>query len=177
MSRLWHRRQEDGGRLRVREFERELTMIHELKRDADFVPVPDEAVPMANITVRRDGGISTFSPELASSVSARYRDFVVGNVLTHTPEQVLAGAALQKMAADVESGRESCRRTCPYFGVCGGGFQSNRVAEHGSLAASETNTCRVHRKVLTDVVLTQLHEVTEMYRAADAAGGVASGVC
>lgn len=167
MERLWARRQADGGRLRVREFERELAMIRELQRDAEFVPVPDEAVPFANITIRRDGAVSTFSPELASSSSTRYGDFVIGNVLTHTPEQVRAGAALMTIASDVEAGRAHCRRECPYFPVCGGGFQSNRVAEHGSLAASETHTCRVHRKVLADVVLTKLRDITTMYDEAE----------
>ncbi|MFF3332207.1 cyclophane-forming radical SAM/SPASM peptide maturase GrrM/OscB [Streptomyces sp. NPDC002888] len=156
MRRIWQRRQSDQGRLRIREFDRELAMIRDLRRDPDFVATPDEVVTFANVTIRRDGGISTFAPELASTASAEYDDFVIGSVLADSPADVLSGAALHRLREDLEKGRDLCRRQCAYFPVCGGGYPSNKLAEHGTLEAAETSTCRLHRMALTDVVMTEL---------------------
>lgn len=162
MRRLWERWSADRGALRVREFERELAMICDLQESADFVATPDEVIPFANITIRRDGAISTFAPELASTRSRKYDDFVVGNVLFDEPADVLQGDALRKLQRDVERGRKACKLTCAYFALCGGGFQSNRIAEHGTLEATATSTCRVHRMALTDVVLSKLGDLSRV---------------
>ncbi|MEV6962443.1 cyclophane-forming radical SAM/SPASM peptide maturase GrrM/OscB [Streptomyces sp. NPDC051207] len=156
MHRIWQRRQSDDGRLRIREFDRELAMIRDLRRDPGFVATPDEVVTFANVTIRRDGGISTFAPELASTTSTEYDDFVIGNVLVDSPTDVLSGARLHRLREDLEQGRDLCRSQCAYFPVCGGGYPSNKLAEHGTLAAAETSTCRLHRMALTDVVMTEL---------------------
>jgi uncharacterized protein len=156
MRRLWHRWRADEGRLVIREFHQELTCILDFKADSSFVREPDEVIPFGILTIRKDGGISTFAPELASTSSQTYDDFIVGNVLTSDPAEVRAGDAFVRLATDVARGREACRRTCPYYSMCGGGFQSNRFAEHGSLIATETLTCRVHRQALIETVLDEL---------------------
>ena len=160
MRRLWTLWRADAGALRIREFERELDMIHDLQSDSTFIATPDEVVPFANITIRRDGAISTFSPELASTKSVDFDDFVIGNVLDHTPAEVLAGPAFNKLQDSVARGRAACERECAYYALCGAGFQSNRYSEHGSLEATETATCRVHRQALTDVVMSELQKVS-----------------
>jgi uncharacterized protein len=156
MRRLWRRWRADSGRLRIREFQQELSCIHDLQVDSTFVREPDEVVPFGILTVRRDGGVSTFAPELASTSSPQYADFVVGNVLRDSPAEVRAGASLRRLSEDVARGRLACQRSCPYYAMCGAGFQSNRIAEHGSLAATETWTCRLHRQSLLDVIVEEL---------------------
>ena len=156
MRRIWQRRLKDGNRLRVREFERELAMIEDIRRDPTFVATPDEVRLFANITIRRDGSISTFAPELASTPSVEYGDFTVGNVLNDTPLTVRAGTAVARLQRDIQAGRDACKATCPYYPLCGAGYQSNRYAERKSLMATETVACQLHRKALTDVVLTEL---------------------
>lgn len=160
MEHIWQRWRTDQGRLRIREFERELTSILQFQRDPAFVATPDEAIPFVNIAIRRDGGISTFSPELASTASAEYADFVIGNVLTDTPATVAASPALRRLHADVELGRTACKHRCAYYALCGGGFQSNRYAEHGTLTATRTSTCQVQRIALTDMVVTKLATIS-----------------
>lgn len=160
MRRIWDRRLADGNTLRIREFERQFSIIEKLRADRAFVATPDEAIPFANIVVRRNGEISTFAPELASTPSAEYGDFVVGNVMSDTPTAVREGDRLKRLTAAVEGGRAACRAQCAYFPVCGGGYQSNRYAEHGTLRATETTTCRLHLQALTDVVLTELAELS-----------------
>ncbi|MGD9529869.1 MAG: cyclophane-forming radical SAM/SPASM peptide maturase GrrM/OscB [Dehalococcoidia bacterium] len=156
MQRIWDRRAADGSRLRIREFDQNLSIIEALRRDPNFRATPDEVIPFANITIRRDGGIGTFAPELMSTKSVQYNDFVLGNVLTDKPSDVLSGTAMLQLWADLENGRGGCRDTCAYFAVCGGGFQSNRYAEHGTLTATDTTTCRIHCMALFDAIVSKL---------------------
>jgi uncharacterized protein len=156
MRRLWHRWRADDCRLEIREFGQTLACIYSLQKDPTFVRETDEVVPFGIITIRRDGGLSTFAPELASTFSEEYGDFLLGSVLSDTPESVEEGLAFQRLARDVLAGRNLCKQTCQYFALCGGGFQSNRIAEHGSLQVTETQTCRLHRQTIIDVVVDEL---------------------
>lgn len=159
--RIWRRWRAFNRRLVIREFNRELHSIWDRKSDSAFVREPDEVIPFGIVTVCKDGGVSTFAPELASTSSNEYQDFLLGNVLRDSPSDIYSNVAFQRLAFDVARGREACRGTCPYFALCGGGFQSNRLAEHGSLLATETVTCRVHRKALIDTVLEELLRESE----------------
>ena len=164
MRRMWHRWRAGDGAIRIREFDHILDCIHRLQMDPSFVREPDEVVPFGIITIRRDGGISTFAPELASTTNAEYGDFLLGNVLSDAPDDIEKGQAFQRLARDVSAGRDLCRQTCQYFALCGGGFQSNRIAEHGSLRATETRTCQLHRQTLIDVVVDELIRETNAIR-------------
>jgi uncharacterized protein len=156
MRRIWQRWRSDDCAMEIREFRQLLGCLVRLRQDGSFVREPAEAVPFRIITIRRDGAISTFSPELASTPSPEYAGFVLGNVLTDTPAQVACSAALKRLHDDVTVGRDRCKANCGYYAVCGAGFQSNRFTEHGSFHATETMTCRLHRQALTDVILGEL---------------------
>lgn len=153
---IWRRWRVDPHRPVIREFDQELGCIQDLQADPAFTRQPDETVPFGIVTIRKDGAISTYSPELASTASAPYADFVLGNVMRDSLADVVTGEAFGRLARDVQLGRDACATSCAYYALCGGGFQSNRVAEHGSLLGTETTTCRVHRKTLTDVVVGEL---------------------
>jgi uncharacterized protein len=161
MRRLWRRWRSDGGVIRVREFDHVLACIRNLQLDASFFREPDEVVPFGIITVNREGGISTFAPELASTASREFGDFVLGNVLTDTPDAVEDSHVFRRLAAEVLAGRDLCRQTCKYYPLCGAGFQSNRISERGSLRATETRTCKLHRQTLIDVILDELTAETD----------------
>jgi len=156
IQQMWDRWTADSSRLRIREFERNCSIMEGLRQDPEFRVIPDEVLPFANINIRRDGGVSTFSPELLSARSARYGDFLLGNVLTDKPSDVLSSSGLLRISADVERGREACRRTCAYYAICGGAFQSNRFAEHGTLTATDTTKCRIHCMALFDAIVSRL---------------------
>lgn len=169
MRRIWQRWRADGGAMTIREFHVMVGCILRTQQDPDFVRVPPEAVPFTIITIRRDGRLSTFSPELASTPSSEYADFVLGNVLTHTPTQVAQSAEFARLGSEVAVGQDSCRNSCEYYGLCGGGFQSNRFTEHGSFRATETLTCRLHRKTLANVIVDELASESIRFRSERAA--------
>ncbi len=165
MRRIWQRWRGDGCLMEIREFSQLLGSLGRLRQDGSFVREAAEAVPFRIITIRRDGAISTFSPELASTPSPQYAGFVLGNVLTDTPAQVAGTAAFDRLRHDVAVGQNRCKDTCGYYAVCGAGFQSNRFTEHGSFHATETLTCRLQRQVLTDIILDELAKPVRLSRA------------
>ena len=156
MRRLWRRWRADESRMVIREFQQVVDCVRRLRNDSTFVRDPPEVVPFRIITIRSDGALSTFSPELISTKSTQYEDFVLGNVLTETPTNVAESLAFRRLDNDVTAGRSRCKESCQYYALCGAQFQSNRFAEHESLLATETLTCRLHRQILTDVVVDEL---------------------
>lgn len=115
-----------------------------------------ENTPLAIVSVDCAGNLSTFSPELLGAKSERYQDFVLGNVLCDDLDSVLASARFRRLRGEIERGIARCRRSCEYFGVCGGGSPSNKYFENGSLQSTETMHCRLSKQAIVDVLLEDL---------------------
>jgi uncharacterized protein len=64
-----------------------------------------------------------------------------------------ASAALRAMERDIASGVETCRQSCDYFSVCGGGAPVNKLFENGSFASGRTSFCDLTQKVPIDLIL------------------------
>jgi uncharacterized protein len=112
-----------------------------LAGDADeLLPRRRDPIP----TVASDGRVVLFSPELAGFTHEHYGDFASGNVLERPLHEIVAEtvAAQTGWIAEYLAGTERCREQCPYFGFCGGGQASNRLAELGRFDATTTDHCR-----------------------------------
>ena len=55
----------------------------------------------------RGKNVSSFSPELLGLKNAAYDDYIVGNVLTHSLEEMQASAAMQAMTRDIHAWRRT----------------------------------------------------------------------
>lgn len=137
--------------LRVREFEagRTLLTTHDIASD----PHSDVLAPFCIVTVDWQGNFTTYSPELLGAKAEAYGDFIVGNVARDSFDAAEASGNFLRMKADIDAGVEMCRRTCPYFRLCGGGAPSNKYFETGTFRSTETLYCRLHRKAVLDVLL------------------------
>lgn len=151
---------EAGPQINVREFGPALSYLR-LSRDtqltqsgrAQKTPLRtgnQENTPFRIVTVLHDGRISTFSPELAGSPSQAHNNFIFGNVLNDTWESIHSNPVLHLTRSQIEAGVDNCRRRCAIFDFCGGGSPSNKFAENGTLASSETMHCRLHKKTLLE---------------------------
>jgi len=109
--------------------------------------------PFGMVNIDCHGNVSSFSPELLGYKSAKYNDYIVGNILSESLEDMLHGPAMQAMARDIAAGVEMCRKECDYFSVCGGGAPVNKLAENGSFASSRTVFCSLVQIVPTDLIL------------------------
>jgi uncharacterized protein len=131
---------------------RELLMMAGQIRFGHGERAPD-AEPFALVTVDWDGNFSTFSPEMLGIPNEQYSGFVLGNVRS-TPLATAERLPLfKRIATDIDRGLEECRRTCPYFQVCGGGSPSNKLGELGRLDGTETRMCRLRQKVVADLLM------------------------
>lgn len=151
ITRLW---MQHGGRVRVRELELITNKISNRALRRDFVPVQDVGHGLRVITVRADGALSTYSPELASGLDGDRDAFVVGHVdLLEELEDIVLNERYRALRREVSSGIRKCQEGCEYFGVCGGGWPSNKFFENGTFDCDETRSCRMHTKALCDVAM------------------------
>lgn len=155
LERVWDRVVDAEGALRIREFEDLYGFINSRTR----VDHSELNRPMAIVSVDHQGNFSTFDPELLS-VETSYGRFSLGHVHTDSLASVCLSPTFQRMWDDMQAGVETCRRSCGYFGICGGGAGSNKYWETGSFRASETQACRYRIKHVADVVMAKLeHEL------------------
>ena len=121
--------------------------------------------PFAMLNVDYQGNVSSFSPELLGLKNAAYNDFIIGNVNTHSLEEMRASDPMLKMARDIAAGVARCRDTCEYFTVCAGGAPINKITENGSFDSARTGFCALTQMVPTDLILGAFEQ---LQRSADA---------
>ncbi len=152
LDRIAARAEEAGLRLR------EADGLLDLLRDPGFGRRRgnDQTTPFEIVTVTRDGRIGTFSPELAGLAHPVHGDFLLGDVRESTLSGILRSARFRLLWREIATGVAACAAACPYFRLCGGGAPANKLAEHGSLAGTETLSCALSVQTVAEVVLRRL---------------------
>jgi uncharacterized protein len=154
MERFWQRIRAEPDRLELREFVGITSLVcGEVRLEAT-----DMNTPFAIVNVDARGNFSTFDPELLAVTTARYGDFVFGNVLEGSLEASMATDKFQLVRGEIEAGVQLCRQECAYFGLCGGGAGSNKYWEHGRFDGSVTEACRYRIQLVADVVLSGMEQ-------------------
>src|SRR5205823_2837787 len=87
------------------------------------------------VVVAANGDVTTFSPEFMELSSIRHNNFRFGNILTDNFHELLENELVSATQAEIRQGIETCRSTCNYFHVCGGGAPANKISENGVLAS------------------------------------------
>jgi uncharacterized protein len=150
LSRFWQLARQDGRIRFIREIDGMLSRVFR-PEGAGFRNIQVEPFGMLNVDC--NGNVSTFSPELLGLKRPEYADFIIGNVLTGSLEEMRRGAAFNDLSRDIAAGVEACRRGCEYFSVCGGGAPVNKLFENGSFASSRTSFCDLTQKIPIDLIL------------------------
>ena len=109
--------------------------------------------PFAMLNVDCRGNVSSFSPELLGLKNAAYNDFIIGNVLTDSLEQMRSSEAMRAMTRDIAAGVSRCSASCEYFSVCGGGAPVNKLTENKSFDTERTGFCELTQMVPIDLIL------------------------
>src|SRR5271170_5350880 len=145
---------------------RQTSQIHFIREIDGLIPRifrPDgqamentQVEPFGMLNIDCHGNVSSFSPELLGYKDAKYNDFIVGNILSDSLEDMRQSPAMLAMTRDIGAGVEACRRECDYFSVCGGGAPVNKLSENGSFATSRTAFCSLVQIVPTDLILNAL---------------------
>jgi uncharacterized protein len=146
-SRLLERLQADTSGIWVRELQQMLGLLMTSRQGACR---NDNNEPFRVISVAHDGSWTTFSPELISTAAPAYGDFRFGNLGTEPISRSLGHSHFAAVEREIRAGVDRCRAECSYFNFCGGGAPSNKIAELGTLAGTETMACRTMVKSLAD---------------------------
>ncbi|MCS5697688.1 GRRM system radical SAM/SPASM domain protein [Cyanobium sp. FGCU-52] len=154
LGEFWQRAQADPDGLRIREFDG----VTSLACSGDRLSFTDMNRPFAIVNVDVHGNVSTFDPELLSVSTPEYGDFSFGNVRQHSLEQLAATEKFRRVQEEIAAGVELCRRSCEYFGLCGGGAGSNKYWEHGRFDVSATQHCRFRIQLVADVVVAGMEQ-------------------
>jgi len=131
-------------------------MITRIFRPECASPDNAQVEPFGMVNVDCHGNVSSFSPELLGYKNAKYNDFIVGNILSDSLEDMLRSASMLAMKQDIAAGVEACRKECDYFSVCGGGSPVNKLTENGTFESSRTVFCSLVQIVPTDLILNAL---------------------
>jgi uncharacterized protein len=128
-------------------------MISRIFRPEQSCAENAQVEPFGMVNIDCHGNVSSFSPELLGYKSTQYNDYIVGNILSDSLQDMLRSPAMQAMTRDITAGVAMCRKECDYFSVCGGGAPVNKLAENGSFASSRTAFCSLVQIVPTDLIL------------------------
>lgn len=155
--RMLERSEASDGRLRIREVWTNLRALTKGIRegpDSDVLNTTNRPFRIFNID--SEGNFSTFCPELVAARSPEYSNFVMGNVHTDRLDDIVSNPVFVRVNREVQAGVRRCRESCEYWEYCGGGSPSNKFFEHGTFDATESVTCRLHRKAVIDVLVDYL---------------------
>ena len=158
MATIFELQKENGGRMRIREFDAALGKIQGAKslRSFDFPHFNEQVRPFGILNVDCEGNYSTYSPELLGMAVSPYGSFSFGNILTDDFVDAVESPKFRAVFADIQSGINHCRNSCAYYGYCGGGAPANKYYENGSFATAETMFCKYSVKLPLDLVLSDL---------------------
>lgn len=154
IRRFLERTEATRGAIQVREFRQIYNQL--LAKNADGNIVNSTNMPMRILNFDYLGNYSTFAPELMGAKTDRFKDFVMGNVLVDPVDSICDNEVFKAVNAEIREGVENCRSTCEYWDVCGGGSPASKFFEHGRFNVTETITCKLSRKVISDVILEHL---------------------
>jgi uncharacterized protein len=156
LEKFWHLSRADGRIGFIREVDGMLPRVFR-GEEAPLRNAQVEPFGMLNVDCR--GDVSSFSPELLGLKSAHYNNFIIGNIKSDSLEDMRLSPAMQSMARDIAEGVKSCRASCHYFSVCGGGAPVNKWSEAGSFAGTRTGFCKLTQQVPIDLILASLRRL------------------
>jgi uncharacterized protein len=163
---FWHLARKSGRIRLIREID---GMLPRVFRPGGKEVRNIQTEPFGMLNVDCHGNVSSFSPELLGLKSSAYGDFLIGNILRDSLEQMRTGPIMQALSRDIAAGVAACRRSCEYYSVCGGGAPINKLAENGSFTSTATSFCTLTQMVPTDLILAAFEDVQRSLDNPDAA--------
>jgi uncharacterized protein len=140
--------------IHIRELSQMYHVVNEKIKNPLFKRSSEEHEELGVLNIKKNGDISTFSPELIEGNNGNPDEFKIANITEISSFQDMAESQkLDFLKKQIESGIDQCRKNCEYFDFCGGGHLSAKYFENGTFNCSETNYCKLHRQKLVDVIL------------------------
>jgi uncharacterized protein len=139
----------------VREFSDIVSSIKRKQDNPFFFRKTLETQDLNIITFDKYGNISPYSPEFSGVESQDYNNFIIGNIKINEIEDITYSTNYKKIQKVIHQSIDNCKNECDYFDICGGGFFSNKFFENGKIDSTETVTCNLRVKAITDVIISK----------------------
>jgi uncharacterized protein len=157
MSRIAALNRDRGWPLTIREFVSLGQLIEARRANPTSEPTIAEQRLGAIVTMTRDGTLFSWSPELASGMPGQPNRFALGNISdVETIDSLFTTDRARTIQSEIDRGVDMCRRTCDYFGVCGGRWPGNKSYERGTAPTTDTLKCALQTQELTEVILSAI---------------------
>jgi uncharacterized protein len=166
LERFWQLARQSGRIRFIREID---GMLPRVFRPGDEELRNIQVQPFGMLNVDCHGNVSSFSPELLGLKNAAYEDFLIGNIMTHSLQDMRDSRVMTAMSDAIAAGVERCRRECDYFSACGGGAPVNKLAENGTFDSARTAFCALTQMVPTDLILAAFEGLERGVASGDAA--------
>ena len=166
LERFWQLARQSGRIRFIREID---GMLPRVFRPGDEELRNIQVQPFGMLNVDCHGNVSSFSPELLGLKNAAYEDFLIGNIVTHSLQDMRDSRVMTAMSDAIAAGVERCRRECDYFSACGGGAPVNKLAENGTFDSARTAFCALTQMVPTDLILAAFERLERGVASGDAA--------
>jgi uncharacterized protein len=157
ISRIYDLYVTHNQKMQIREFK---DILQTLSLKLDFPSYQKRCGPnigMEILTIKANGEISTFCPEMADGIEDNNNMFSIGNIKSiEDLEELFRNKNYIELKLQIEKGVKQCIQNCNYFDYCGGGYPSNKFYELGSLCTTETNQCRFQIKIIKDLIVQKL---------------------
>lgn len=142
-----------------RDFNRITNHIENIKCDKFYSPIQLQSTDKAMITILKNGDVTTYGPELASGTSKDPQKFVLGNISEITfIDDIFKTIKFKSMQKQIAKGIRLCQKECAYYKLCGGGNPANKFYEKNTFEVSETQYCKLHEQLFSDILLNQLEK-------------------
>jgi uncharacterized protein len=158
IKRFWeHVQQQPDTTVRFREFF--LSFMGLLDKNKAY---PQILQPLGFLMIDYMGNFTTFDPSFLHTKNTIYgEDLFFGNIYTHDFIEMLDSPKFQHVYEDLQAGYQRCQATCEYFNACTDIFSGNKISEHGTLNATETNACINRIKLFADVLVESLEQTVQ----------------
>ena len=114
-----------------------------------------EQIPLGVLSVSVSGDVSTFSPELVNVSTHSHGMLTFGNTASGRLRDIISHPNFISAYRSILRGYSRCLKSCPYYGVCGGGQPSIKLFENGTFDSTETPSCQMRIKAAANVLLTE----------------------
>jgi len=143
--------------INIREFSQMYHIINEKIKNPTFARRSEEHEGLSVLNIKKNGDISTFSPELIEGNNGNPDEFKIGNVTAiNSFSELIENEKYKTLKTLVNNGINKCKNNCEYFDFCGGGHLSAKYFENGTFDSTETNYCKLHRQTLVNVIMDNL---------------------
>lgn len=120
--------------------------------------------PFRAFNIATNGDVSTFyagvTIDECPDIYGDHKGLVIGNLNDQSMSEIAQSPKLAGLIRQFQRSHDACRKSCPYFELCPGGYNLIKFKRHGTFDIAETPECRLQVQTFADAVMDHMQEST-----------------